>query len=74
MEFEVGYICNKPDVTKRIIPISPGKSYGLSNSHWDNPWPKVVKGQSFLEEALARSREEGESEEGLVERLMGIMT
>jgi uncharacterized protein with NRDE domain len=52
-----------------------GQTVALSNTAYgDRSWPKVVKGEKILTEALRESYEKGEEEEALVERLLGILS
>lgn len=50
-----------------------GETHGLSNSLFDNPWPKVKLGKALLSEAVGKAVKEGVDEGELVERLMGIL-
>ncbi|KAK1053746.1 hypothetical protein LTR74_016140 [Friedmanniomyces endolithicus] len=48
---------------------------GLSNSHFgDREWPKVVQGEKLLAEAVSGSIDRGEDQEGLIERLFGVLS
>ena len=55
------------------IASSVGETYGLSNSAYDYPWYKVSFGKSLLDRAVKKSVESGQSEEGLLDELFGIL-
>ncbi|KAK1824610.1 hypothetical protein LTR12_000935 [Friedmanniomyces endolithicus] len=51
------------------------ETQGLSNSHFgDREWPKVVQGEKLLAEAVSGSIDRGEDQEGLIERLFGVLS
>ena len=56
------------------IASSRGQTYGLSNSAYDDPWPKVLLGKSLLDQALKTHVESGQSEDHLVEQLFTILS
>ncbi|RPA96460.1 DUF833-domain-containing protein [Choiromyces venosus 120613-1] len=49
-----------------------GETHGLSNSLFDDPWPKVVIGRNLLAETIEKSA--GKSEEELLEDLFAILS
>lgn len=51
-----------------------GETHGLSNSLFDNPWPKVKLGKALLEDAVEKAVKENVGEGELVERLLGILS
>lgn len=51
-----------------------GETYGLSNSLFDKPWPKVKLGQQLLSRAVEIAAKEGVSEDVLVDRLLGVLS
>lgn len=51
-----------------------GETHGLSNSLFDDPWPKVEIGRQLLDEVVFRSVEDGVDEAELVERLMEVLS
>ena len=53
---------------------SPGEVYGLSNSAYSDPWPKVTKGTSLLRKAIEESLSAHDTEEELLKRLFDLLT
>lgn len=51
-----------------------GETHGLSNSLFDNPWPKVKLGRQLLSRAVEIAAKEGVSEDVLVDRLLGVLS
>ncbi|MCJ1228298.1 Ankyrin repeat domain-containing protein 44 [Toensbergia leucococca] len=52
-----------------------GENVGLSNAAFgDRSWPKVLRGEELLAQVIEESVALGESEEGFVERLMGVLS
>lgn len=54
-------------------PVKVGHCHGLSNTPLSAPWPKVSKGEVRMDQTLREWTEEGENEDALVERLMGML-
>ncbi|RDW90607.1 NRDE family protein [Aspergillus mulundensis] len=51
-----------------------GQTKGLSNTVFDDrSWPKILDGERLVDEALERHVGEGEGEEELIERLLGVL-
>lgn len=52
-----------------------GEVVGLSNTAFgDRSWPKIVKGEELMKEAIDTSRETGESEDEFIERLLKLLS
>lgn len=51
-----------------------GETHGLSNSLFDEPWPKVEIGRKLLDAVVNQSVEEAVDEDELVERLMEVLS
>ncbi|KAL5343865.1 NRDE protein-domain-containing protein [Aspergillus crustosus] len=52
-----------------------GVTKGLSNTVFDDrSWPKILKGETLVGEAIGRSLEEKEGEERLIERLLEVLS
>ena len=49
-------------------------TWGLSNSAYGHPWPKVVKGRRALDDAVRESLKAGDGQKALVDRLMGVLS
>lgn len=64
--FEIGYLSNKPPQARTL---QLDGSRGLSNTTWDEPWPKVLAGQVQVDELVRR----GLGEEELIEGLFTLM-
>jgi uncharacterized protein with NRDE domain len=64
--FEVGYISNKPPQARTL---QVQGSRGLSNTVWDEPWPKVLQGQEQVDELIERGLQGQE----LVDALFALM-
>ncbi|KAE8354403.1 NRDE protein-domain-containing protein [Aspergillus coremiiformis] len=53
----------------------PGQTVGLSNTDYDDrSWPKVPMGEEALVEAIAAHVQNQESEDDLIERLLGVLS
>lgn len=53
----------------------PGQTVGLSNTDYDDrSWPKVVKGEEAVVDAIAAHVQNQESEDALVERLLDVLS
>ncbi|KAE8143060.1 NRDE protein-domain-containing protein [Aspergillus pseudotamarii] len=53
----------------------PGQTVGLSNTDYeDRSWPKVEKGEDALVDAIAGHVQHQESEDDLIERLLGVLS
>ncbi|KAL4975848.1 NRDE protein-domain-containing protein [Aspergillus desertorum] len=51
-----------------------GQTKGLSNTVFDDrSWPKILDGERLVEEAVQKHIAEGEGEEELIERLLGVL-
>jgi hypothetical protein len=50
-----------------------GKTHGLSNSSYDDPWHKVSLGKSLLDQAVKRNVESKQSEKKLLEGLFDVL-
>ncbi|KAK0295572.1 hypothetical protein LTR54_004954 [Friedmanniomyces endolithicus] len=73
----LGVLSNRTSSAEGVFRIcgNLGETQGLSNSHFgDREWPKVVQGEKLLSEAISGSISRGEDQEGLVERLFGILS
>lgn len=51
-----------------------GEVHGLSNSAFDEPWPKVRMGEDGLTDAIRRSVDMGEGKQDLVQRLLHLLS
>ncbi|KAE8146514.1 NRDE protein-domain-containing protein [Aspergillus avenaceus] len=52
-----------------------GQTVGLSNTDYDDrSWPKVPQGEELLVDAIAAHVQNQENEDGLVERLLGVLS
>ncbi|KAK2759387.1 hypothetical protein FQN54_002865 [Arachnomyces sp. PD_36] len=52
-----------------------GETVGLSNTAFgDRSWPKIVKGEELMMEAINTSHEAGESEDELIHRLLDLLS
>ncbi|PGH04450.1 hypothetical protein AJ80_08503 [Polytolypa hystricis UAMH7299] len=52
-----------------------GETVGLSNTVFgDRSWPKILDGERLMKEAIEASVKIGESEDGLVDRLLGLLS
>ena len=51
-----------------------GETHGLSNSAYDDPWPKVELGKRLLGEAIEASVAAAEDEQALIERLLVLLS
>ncbi|KAK0333366.1 hypothetical protein LTR91_014697 [Friedmanniomyces endolithicus] len=73
----LGVLSNRTSSAEGVFRICGelGETQGLSNSHFgDREWPKVVQGEKLLSEAISGSISRGEDQEGLVERLFGVLS
>jgi len=73
----LGVLSNRTSTAEGVIRIceKSGETQGLSNSHFgDREWPKVVQGEELLAEAVSGSIDRGEDQEGLIERLFGVLS
>ncbi|KAI9828034.1 MAG: hypothetical protein M1832_003561 [Thelocarpon impressellum] len=53
---------------------SSGEVHGLSNSAYDDPWPKVKMGEELVREAIEASVDEREEATDLIERLLTVLS
>lgn len=51
-----------------------GETWGLSNSLFGDPWPKVKRGEGILAEVVDTAVKEGKNEEELLESLFGVLS
>lgn len=52
-----------------------GETVGLSNTAFgDRSWPKIVKGEELMKEAIDASSNAGETEDELIERLLKLLS
>ncbi|KAE8144580.1 NRDE protein-domain-containing protein [Aspergillus avenaceus] len=52
-----------------------GQTVGLSNTHFDDrSWPKILEGESLMEEAIQAHVRAEEDEEGLIARLLSLLS
>ncbi|KAI5782744.1 NRDE protein-domain-containing protein [Geopyxis carbonaria] len=51
-----------------------GETHGLSNSLFDDPWPKVKLGEQLLSEMLKEAANKSISDEELLEKCFGILS
>lgn len=51
-----------------------GETWGLSNSLFCEPWPKVKKGEEMLAEAVDTAVKEGKNEDELLGSLFGVLS
>lgn len=70
---EIGYLSNKPEPTHRNLGGETKRWYGLSNTPFTEPWPKVKDGEQRMSETLKEWEEKGEGNDQLVDRMMGIL-
>ena len=73
----LGVLSNRTSSAEGVFRICGelGETQGLSNSHFgDREWPKVVQGEKLLAEAVSGSIDRGEDQEGLIERLFGVLS
>lgn len=65
-----------PDVQSlKWLAGKPGETYGLSNSHYgDMSWPKVVRGEKLLDEAVKQSHAKSEDKDDFIERLLQLLS
>ncbi|KAK0262427.1 hypothetical protein B0A54_05580 [Friedmanniomyces endolithicus] len=73
----LGVLSNRTSSAEGVFRICGelGETQGLSNSHFgDREWPKVMQGEKLLSEAISGSISRGEDQEGLVERLFGVLS
>ncbi|OWZ62714.1 hypothetical protein AYX15_05171 [Cryptococcus neoformans] len=80
-ERSIGYLTNRPspsciDLTSSLCGGEHGqmRCVGLSNSPLDEKWPKVQQGEKNMEKSLREWEEKGEGEDGLVERMFGVLS
>ncbi|KAI9844785.1 MAG: hypothetical protein M1838_002041 [Thelocarpon superellum] len=55
------------------ITAASAQVYGLSNSAYDDPWPKVEMGKKLVTEAIAASVESAEDQAHLIQRLFDVL-
>ncbi|KAI9673447.1 MAG: hypothetical protein M1817_002909 [Caeruleum heppii] len=53
---------------------SPGEIHGLSNSAYDNPWPKVKMAEELLRQAIEESVAHQEDKQAWIERLFRLLS
>ena len=73
----LGIISNRtPDVHGIVhLATQPGETHALSNAAYgDRSWPKVVNGEKWTKEAIAKSIEANESRDQLVQRLLDVLS
>jgi uncharacterized protein with NRDE domain len=73
----LGIISNRtPDVHGVIrLASQAGETHALSNAAYgDRTWPKVVNGEKWTKEAIAKSVEADESRDELVQRLLDVLS
>lgn len=74
-QFKMGYTSNRSEDHGRIV---TEESVGLSNSTLEEPWPKVVEGNTALAEAYMQCREgavdEDAEKDALVGRLWNVLS
>ncbi|KAK6810896.1 NRDE protein [Aspergillus parasiticus SU-1] len=52
-----------------------GQTVGLSNTHFDDrSWPKIIDGEKLMIEAIQEHVGAGEDEDGLIDRLLGLLS
>ncbi|GMF71445.1 unnamed protein product [Aspergillus oryzae] len=52
-----------------------GQTVGLSNTHFDDrSWPKIIDGEKLMIEAIQAHVGAGEDEDGLIDRLLGLLS
>lgn len=64
--FEIGYLSNKPPQA-RVLRLEGSR--GMSNTTWEEPWPKVLEGQKQLNEIVRA--DQGKDE--LIRDLLDLM-
>ncbi|KAG0132051.1 NRDE protein-domain-containing protein [Tuber indicum] len=76
---KIAVICNRTaagdegvESSAHWIAGTKGETHGLSNSLFDDPWPKVVIGRNLLAETIENSA--GKSEDELLEGLFAILS
>lgn len=50
-----------------------GEVYGLSNSAYDDPWPKVKMAEDLLRKVIDESVTQGEGRDSLIEKLLALL-
>ncbi|KAF2007130.1 DUF833-domain-containing protein [Amniculicola lignicola CBS 123094] len=65
-----------PDAEAAIVIFrEPKETHALSNAAYgDRSWPKVVNGEKWTKEAIKKSVEANESQEQLIQRLLGVLS
>lgn len=53
---------------------TPGEVYGLSNSAYGDPWPKVKLGVKLLRESIEESAAASETEDALLKRFFNLLS
>ncbi|KAK6532198.1 hypothetical protein TWF281_006394 [Arthrobotrys megalospora] len=62
------------DSKRDILDPTKAETYGLSNSAFTNPWPKVVNGKRLLSELVDDIQHDRLSHRGISQRAFGILT
>lgn len=69
---EIGYLSNRPEPTK-LTPDGE-RCHGISNSPWNQPYPKVVEGEERMTETLKAWTAAGGDEDDLIARMMDLLS
>lgn len=69
---QVGYLSNRPEPTQ-LTP-SEWSCQGISNSPWDQPYPKVTEGEDRMTQTLEAWSAQGGDEDDLVARMMDLLS
>lgn len=71
-EAEVGYLSNRPEPTQ----LTPNgySCQGISNSPWDQPYPKVTEGEERMTRTLEAWTTGGGDEDDLVDKMMDLLS
>lgn len=69
---EVGYLSNRPEPT--LLTPDGDTCQGISNSPWNQPYPKVTEGEERMAKTLAAWTAAGGDEDDLVERMMDLLS
>lgn len=70
-------VSNRSSDTEQIpwVATEPGQTLGLSNTSFDDrSWPKILDGERLVKEAIGDHVQAGEDEEGLVARLLEVLS